>query len=342
MKRGLPAYVYLRKGKPYFERRGWQSQRIHAEPGTPEFAAEYAGILSGTPPVPPGRAFKALVASYKRSPRFKRLAPRTKADYEQVLEWVERKLGTLPADRMQRKDVIRARDANAERVRFANYIVQVLRVLMEHAIDQGWRVDNPAKGVKLLQSDGPSREPWPETKVAAFRSHAPARARLIFELCVGTGQRIGDVLKMRWDAIESDGIHVRQGKTKKPLWVPFTADLRAILAGMTRRGETIVADENGKLLRYWAAYYAVTQVRKMEGVKAEAFDLHALRYTTAAELGALGCSDEIIMAVTGHATGAMVAKYAGAARQKARALDAQGRRERKAPESGMSEQASEP
>lgn len=342
MKRDLPAYVYLRKGKPYFERRGWQSQRIHAEPGTPEFAVEYARILSGVPAAPTGKTFKALVASYKRSPRFKRLAPRTKADYEQVLEWAETKLGALPADRMQRKDVIRARDANAERVRFANYIVQVLRVLMEHAIDQGWRVDNPAKGVKLLVSDGPDRQPWPEAKVAAFRSHAPARARLIFELCVGTGQRIGDVLKMRWDAIEEDGIHVRQGKTKAALWVPFTTDLRAVLAATPRRGDTIVADEDGEPLRYWAAYYAVTQVRKMEAVKAEAFDIHGLRYTAAAELAALGCDDDLIKAVTGHATGAMVAKYAGAVRQKARAKEAQGRRERKVPETGMSEQSSEP
>jgi hypothetical protein len=47
----------------------------------------------------------------------------------------------------------------------------------------------------------------------------------------------------------------------------------------------------------------------------------------AAELAALGCSDELIMAVTGHRTSAMVALYAGPARQKARAREAQARRE---------------
>ena len=65
-------------------------------------------------------------------------------------------------------------------------------------------------------------------------------------------------------------------------------------------------------------------VRKKIG--AEAYDQHALRYTAAAELAAAGCSDELIEAVTGHKSRAMVARYAGAARQKVRAIEAQGKR----------------
>ena len=44
-------------------------------------------------------------------------------------------------------------------------------------------------------------------------------------------------------------------------------------------------------------------------------------------LAALGCSDELIQSVTGHSTTAMVVKYAGPERQRARAKEAQGRRE---------------
>jgi integrase len=65
-------------------------------------------------------------------------------------------------------------------------------------------------------------------------------------------------------------------------------------------------------------------VRKQIG--AEAYDIHSLRYSAAAELAALGCSDELIQSVTGHSTTAMVVKYAGPERQKARAKEAQGRR----------------
>lgn len=326
MKRDLPAYVRARHGGRYlyFIRRGWTPIRIRSKPGTAEFASEYAQILRGTPPVAPGRSLRALIDSYRRSERFTRLAQRTRRDYDKVLTFLVDRMGALPADKMRRRDVVRLRDANAETVRFANYCVQVLRVVMEHARDQGWRDDNPAQGVQLLRSPESQRQPWPADKIEAFRAAADPRALLIFELCLGTGQRIGDVLRMRWDHMESGGIHVRQGKTRKPLWIPLTARLQEVLARTPRAGLTIVTGRAGAPLSYRAAAHCVMLVRKAIG--AEAYDIHALRHAAAAELAALGCSDDLIMAVTGHESRASVIRYAGAARQRARALEAQERR----------------
>ncbi|KAE9627957.1 tyrosine-type recombinase/integrase [Parasedimentitalea maritima] len=322
MKRDLPAHVYDKKGILYFQRRGYKSARIASRPGSKEFALEYAALLNGAQPAPPsGKTFSSLVTSYERSQRYRNLAPRTARDYDKVLAWVRKKLGPLPVDRMRRKDLIRARDANAEAVRFANYIVQVVRILLEHAIDIGWRDDNPAKGVSLLKSETPARQSWPPEKIDAFREHAGGRALLIFELCLGTGQRIGDVLKMRWSDIESDGINVTQGKTGTVLWVPFTAPLSTLISKTPKVGPTICAWGRGKPSSYRSAHELVMNVRKQIG--AETYDLHGLRYAAAAELASLGCSDELIMAVTGHQTRAMVARYAGSARQVSRAKEAQ-------------------
>ena len=324
MKRDLPAHVYRKPKGLYFQRRGWASVKLQSEPGTAAFALEYAAILNGAavaPKAPKARSFAALVQSYVRSPRYRNLSPRTAQDYDKVLSWVRDKIGTLQVDQMQRKDVIRARDANAATIRFGNYIVQVLRILFEHAIDHGWRADNPAKGVALLKSGAAPRMAWPDDKIAAYRATAEGRALLIFELALGTGQRIGDVLKMRWADIEGDGIHVRQGKTGALLWVPFTPHLRAVLASTQKLGVTICAWGRGKPTAYRGAADLIMAVRVKIG--AEAYDIHSLRYSAAAELAALGCSDELIQAVTGHATAAMVKKYAGPARQKARAIEAQ-------------------
>lgn len=327
MKRTLPAHVYRKPKGLYFQRRGWKTVRFTAEPGTKEFALEYAAILNGAlvaPQTAIGRTFAALIQSYHASPRYSGLAPRTARDYDKILLWIREKLGTLTVSDMQRKDVIRARDANASTVRFANYIVQVLRILFEHAIDQGWREDNPAKGVSLLKSGAPPREAWPQEMIDAYRAKATGRALLIFELALGTGQRIGDVLKMRWSDIDGDGINVTQGKTGARLWVPFTPHLRTVLASTPKLGVTICAWGRGKPSSYRGAADLVMAVRRNIG--AEAFDIHGLRYSAATELAAAGCSDELIAAVTGHATGAMVRKYAGSARQKVRAIEAQGRR----------------
>lgn len=330
MKRHLPAYIYSKKGVLYFQRRGWPTTRIKSDAGTPEFALEYASLLNGARPAgePARRTFSALVASYVRDRRYKSLAPRTARDYDKVLTWATDKIGSLPVAGMQRKDVIRARDANADKPRFASYIVQVLRILFEHAIDIGWIAAgaNPARGVSLIKSDTEERLPWPQDMIEAFRAEAGDEALLIFELCLGTGQRIGDVLKMRWSDIAGDGINVIQGKTGARLWVPFTPRLRDILARTKRRSLMIVAPMRGtsRPVSYRAAAQRIGKVR--ESIGAQRFDIHGLRYSAAAELAAAGCSDELIAAVTGHATATMVRKYAGPARQKIRAIEAQDRR----------------
>lgn len=327
-KRHLPAHVYDKKGVLYFQRRGWPTVRMQAKAGTAEFALEYAALLNGArvAPEPTRQTFAALVASYVRSPRYRKLAPRTARDYDKVLVWVKDKIGSLSVGTMQRKDVIRARDANADAMRFANYIVQVLRILFEHAHDLGWIEQNPAKGVSLLASTRAGREAWPPEMIARFREAADQPTLLIFELCLGTGQRIGDVLEMRWSDIAGDGINVTQNKTGARLWVPFTPQLRAILAQTKRTSLTICGPQRGvaRQISYQTAAQRMMKVRVKIG--AERYDIHSLRYSAAAELAAAGCSDELIQAVTGHATSSMVKKYAGPARQKIRAIEAQDKR----------------
>ena len=162
---------------------------------------------------------------------------------------------------------------------------------------------------------------WPVDLIETYRQKADGRALLIFELCLGTGQRIGDVRKMRWSDIEEGGINVRQGKTGKDLWIPFTSQLAAVLDQTPRTGLFILSQSDSQPVSYLAAAFAVMKVRKEIG--AQEYDIHALRHTTASELAALGLSDDLIMAITGHTSRASVVRYAGAARQKARAQVAQ-------------------
>ena len=46
MKRALPAHCYQKPQGVYFQRRGWQTVRIRAEPGTADFARDDAEICS--------------------------------------------------------------------------------------------------------------------------------------------------------------------------------------------------------------------------------------------------------------------------------------------------------
>lgn len=66
--------------------------------------------------------------------------------------------------------------------------------------------------------------------------------------------------------------------------------------------------------------YLMLSERKRLGL--EAYDLHALRYRGVMELALAGCDDDEIASYSGHTTKAMIAKYAGEARQQMRAKQA--------------------
>lgn len=324
MKRDLPRHVYRkgRKGYPYFVR-GNVCQRIHSEPGTNAFWAEYSRLLNGNVSAEPKRTVRKLIAHYMKSPDWADKKPNTRRSYERSFRYFEDKIGLIDPASIRRRHVIEMRDALAKTPTTANRRVGALSVLMEHAIDIGWLDRNPAKGVKQLAGTR-KREPWPQDMVDAFRETATGETLLLFEMLVGTGQRIGDVLAMQWGQVEGDGIAVRQGKTKAELWIPFTARLSDMLARTPKRGLHIVTQRDGRPASYQLAWKWIKTVRDQIG--AEAWDIHGLRHYAASELAALGLSDEEIMSITGHSSGGMVRLYAGKAAQRARAKKAQEKR----------------
>lgn len=327
-KREFPKHVYRQRNGIYFQRRGWPSRKFQSEFGTPEFWKEYSDILHCKEP--PQRVisknFKALVMHYRKSPRYTRLKPRTALDYDKYLDFFIEIMGDANPATMKRKDAIRLRDANAEKPYFANYSIRVLRVLMEHCVDLGWRDDNPVKGVAEIKSEKKEREPWPQALLELFRANCPrdTRERLLMELCVGTGQRIGDVLEMRWSDIQEGGFVIRQNKTGKELWVPILPELQATLDIASRHSVFILTNERGtNRWSYRGASQAIRKVR--EAIGALDYDIHSWRYNAACELVEAGCGDDLVASVTGQSP-AMVVHYTKKVRQKARALEAQQKR----------------
>lgn len=324
VKRDLPAYVRRRRAKGrdyyYFERSGVRV-RMKSDPGTADFAMEYARLLKGRPIAPTKRNFSHLIANYKASAKYQGLAINTKKSYSRALDYLRDKIGSMDPATMRRVHVIDMQSALSDKPTTANRRVGVLSAIMEHAIDIGWIASNPVAGITHLKGKRPPREPWPVEMIQAFRDEADPETRLIFELALGTGQRIGDVLAMQWAHVDGDGINVRQSKTKAEVWIPWTATLARVVATAPRRGLFIACQESGRPWTYNGAWNRITRIRKAIG--AERWDIHSLRHTAASELAALGLSSEFIMAVTGHASSGMALHYAGKAAQRARAEKAQ-------------------
>lgn len=317
-------------GKTWYFRREGRYARIKAAFGTQEFDLEYWAIRGGKAPAS-RKTWAALVASYKASDRWLNLSPVSRADYQRVLDYVLEKNASKEVPKLKRADVLAAMEANRHRVRFANYIPQVLSVLCEHAIDLGWLDMNPAKGARRIKTPADKRRvhvPWTDAAVATWRELAKPLPRLIFEIGVGSVQRPADWVRFRWQDYDGDSLQVVQGKTGKALTLPCTEALRAALDAVRPDPcdvrQSILRNTHGQPLTYHTMAAMMRAERARLGL--ELHDLHALRYRGVMELAWAGCSDDEIAAYSGHASKAMIRQYAGAARQVTQARSARDKR----------------
>lgn len=307
---------------------------IWHEPGTEIGDKLYWEILTGRRAAM-ATSWRALITDYRNSDRWTGLRSRTRADYEKVMLYLEDKIGTRDVRRLLRKDVIAAMNANRHRVRFANYIADVMVQLCEHAIDLGWLKDNPAKGIRRIKTPPEKARPhipWPDWAVDKFRAEARPLQRLIFEIGVGSVQRPSDWLGFTWGDYDGDTLSLRQSKGDVPLRLPCTLYLaaaldtaKAALSVAPLPTRHILTKADGQPMDYHYMARKMLEERKRLGL--EAFDLHALRYRGVAELALADCDDDEIASYSGHSTKAMIRKYAGEARQMMRARQAREKRQ---------------
>jgi integrase len=114
----------------------------------------------------------------------------------------------------------------------------VLRAVEKFAMAHDLLPGTITRGTYTVPSDG-GHEPWSDSHVALAEAHARPDLARIVTLMVHTGQRGSDIVRMRWADVEEHdgtaGINVTTQKVGRRLWIPFSAELRGILATWERR-----------------------------------------------------------------------------------------------------------
>lgn len=320
VRKHLPKYV-MRSGKYLYFRKDGRLERLPDDPASTDFAREYARLRSGHASTKGKRTIKALIARYTAH-KLPEKAKNTQISYRRAFRYLEEKIGTYDPTEIRRAHIIDMQTANADKPATANRRLEALSVLLTYAVHLEWIQVNPCKDVARLKSKRPARQPWPADLVDAARANAEPDILLLFELLIGTGQRINDVLAMQWAHLSRDGISVRQSKTGTQLVIPLTDRLASVIDAAPRRGLFIVSLPDGRPMSYQSAWKRLHDLRTAIG--AEAYDNHALRYTAAAEIASIpGMSLEHVRAITGHSSDQMARLYSFKANQIARAREAQ-------------------
>jgi len=247
-------------------------------------------------------SFSALIAAYKVSPEWVALALQTRTDWTRYLSWVENAWGGLSVATLEPKHVLKLRDKHADKPASANNLLCCLSALMSWSVPRGWRDTNPCMHVKKLKK-GEGYSPWDVSDIDHFRAHGRPDLWQAAALALYTGQRMRDVLKMRWDDIEDGLIAVTQTKTKKKLWVPMHAQLHPMLDEMARVATTILTSSKGTpwtVMGFRASWATQLNGDNMRVLRDKGRVFHGLRKSAVVFLLEAGCTDAEVAAVTGQ------------------------------------------
>ncbi|KAJ8135578.1 hypothetical protein OY671_011209, partial [Metschnikowia pulcherrima] len=127
-----------------------------------------------------------------------------------------------------------------------NSFLAVSSNLYRMARRDGLTDSEPTKDIDHAKTD--EHQPWPEAVSNAALVAEDSRVRLAVHFLYYTGQRIGDVCRMRWSDITNGFSSVTQQKTGKSSEIPLHRDLQAELAATPRKGSTILTRIDGRPL----------------------------------------------------------------------------------------------
>ena len=236
------------KGRTYYY--AWRGgPRLRGEPGSPEFIASYNEAITDRK-APDAARFRGLIASYKGSDDYKKLAKSTKRNWSRWLDLIGEHFGELRTAQFDRPDKIRPiirrwRSRWADKPRTADYGMQVLSRLLSYGVDPlGIFASNPCEGIKQLYSANRSEIIWTEADIAQLKKICSADVAHAVDLAAHTGLRLGDLLRLSWSHIGDDAITITTGKSKhrRTAIIPLYDGLRGVLAAVPKRSTTILTN----------------------------------------------------------------------------------------------------
>jgi integrase len=304
-------------------------QRLQHDPETAEGLLEVRRLDGLAEPVPcPARSLAALWDAYRGSEEWRALKPRTRSDYQAVRDWIgDRAKKVLVVD-VSTPDVLKLRDQAARETnrRFANYVVQVLRMLFEWGRLRNWlkrrdgtHAANPAMGKLALRRPKGARKvnrAWSQAEVRAFMAAAPTQLLVPFALGLFAGMRQGDALIVTWSAYNGHRIDWIAGKNGEECSAPVTGIFKRILdQAKKRRGRAVqiafnVYKEPWTQSGFRASFFKLVRKLTEAGHLQPGCTFHGLRHTIAAGAREGGESNARVAAAIGDKSAAMADIYA--------------------------------
>lgn len=279
--RKLPVRMHFKHG------RFWYVHRNKWTPLAQEFhfaLQEYAKLVSV-----PNSEFADLCKSV-RSDFKERVKPSTFSHYETALKRIEKAFAKVSPSEVDSTLVYEFFSAFKGSPTVINQTRAVFRQVMDLAIREGKAKFNPVAHTKPEKTKQRDRY-LSDGEFTDIYEKAPATLRAVMMLLYLTGQRIGDILKIRRADITDNGLYVEQKKTGTKMFIAMTSDLSEAIEHAKKttdsvKAMTLFSQRNGQPITYrqiWIMWNKACEEAKI--ANANIHDIRAKAGTDANEDG---------------------------------------------------------
>ena len=298
---------------------------LPGEKGSPEFLAAYvdAERLAARDI----NNVAALIRDYLLSHRFQKnkkgraKAESTKAEYRRMLTILEAEFGKMPIKALESPKVRGVfidyqEEVAFDREREADNRLSILSIVFAYAADKGRITRNPLERFQRIYSADRSEIIWTEADITRFMDGAAIERQRVMILAIHTGQRYGDLLRLRWSDYDGVAIRLKQNKTDARVTIPCTGALKRMLDATPRVGPFILTRADGRpwhtdkddkqLAKEWhrrmasAGFYPAGWENMTKEEKKECLRFSDQRGTAVTLLSEAGATIQQICSITGH------------------------------------------
>lgn len=285
--------------------------------GSTEFRAAYEQACEGVR-VAGHRAQPGTVAyvieAYLGSVAYRGLAAGTQATKRARLDWIKRAVGEARYAKIEPRHV-EALMAKKGGPAAANQLRKDLGLLFRFAAKRlGYAGQNPAALADAHKAASSGFHTWTEEEIAAYRAahRTGTKARLAFELLLGTGAARQDAAALTRRNIRGARLFYRRGKTGQEVDLPIMPELAAELAHVPSDQLMLLA-HGDRAKAYTPESFGNWFRDRCTEAGLPHCSAHGLRKAGARRLAEAGASEFEVMAFLAHRTAKEASRYVAAA-----------------------------
>ena len=244
--------------------------------------------------------FTGLVEAFKAHDAYATLEPATRRGYDRSAAMILAAWAfDLPSE-LTTVDAQQAIDELGDTPATANQFRAFLSRLMAWGVPRGYCPTNPVTFTEKMKGGEPWK-PWPEWAFEIFFAEAPLHLILPAVSVLFTGQRQGDIIKMRRPKKADKTIEVTAEKTESTVWIPIHTGYRTWIDRAPGESTALHVGVRGRPYLttdgFRAEWQRLMRTETFKRFREERLVFHGLRKNAVINLLEVGCTESEVGAI---------------------------------------------